>query len=112
MRTFLNSGNRVPIIFPYAASTGGPVLAGSLFGVATRETAKDERGDLEVTGGYSLPKTPGEAVPATGTKLYFDPATRALTVNAAAGKPWVATSLSPAGADAVTVDSLLNGVAI
>ncbi|MGT2515641.1 capsid cement protein [Sphingomonas panni] len=112
MRTFLNSGNRVPIIFPYAAAAGGLVLSGSLFGVATRDTAKDDRGDLEITGSYSLPKTPGEAVPAVGTKLYFDPAIKALTVNAAAGKPWVATSLSPASADAATVDSLLSGVAI
>lgn len=112
MRTFINSGNRVPIIFPYAAASGGGVLAGGLFGVATRDTAKDAQGDLEVVGSYHLPKTVGEAVPAAGARLYFDTATKLLTVTAAAGKPWVAVALAPANADAATVPGRLNGVAI
>lgn len=66
-------GEVIPVVATGTWTSGQPVLAGSLFGVAIADASSGDNVGLCVEGVFSLPKQGGAGVTFTqGAKVYFD----------------------------------------
>jgi len=66
-------GEVIPVIATGTWTSGQPVLAGSLFGVAVKAAASGDAVGLAIEGVWALPKQGGAGVTfAQGAKVYFD----------------------------------------
>lgn len=107
MRNFIQKGENLNVVFPYAVTSGGGALIGAaLFGIAACNQAQNSTGALVTNGVYELPKAAGAV--AIGAKLYWDDAAKKLTTTAA-GNTYVAVALAAAVAGAASVTARLNG---
>jgi predicted RecA/RadA family phage recombinase len=92
--------NNLPLIAPFALTSGAPFMVGSIFAVASNDAAIGAAVEGVTTGEYSLPKTTGEAW-TQGIKLYWNATTKLLTTTAS-GNTQVAVATQGAASAATT----------
>jgi predicted RecA/RadA family phage recombinase len=78
MRNYVQKGDYITVAAPYALSSGGGALVGSLFGVAAEDAANGATADLATCGVFSLAKTVGQSF-AVGAPVYWDNGTKSVT---------------------------------
>ncbi len=71
MKTFIRSGDIVPVTAPYAVSSGGGCLVGSIFGIAVADALISTTVQLQTVGEFTIAKTSALAISA-GDPLYWD----------------------------------------
>lgn len=110
MKNFVQPGEVIAALAPYALLSGEGALVGSLFGVASADAANGAPAELVTVGVFTLKAATADVAP-VGTKIYWDntakQATVVLTANSLIG---VATVAKAAGPVVVTVR--LNGVSV
>lgn len=84
MQNYIQPGCTVTLAAPYTVAAGAGALVGSLFGVALSPVVSGAAGEFKTTGVFTLAKTSAEAW-TPGVKLYWDNATKTVTIAAAAG---------------------------
>jgi len=70
VKNYIQEGKSLDLAAPYAVSSGGGAIIGSIFGVASVDLASGETGPFQLEGVYSLPKATGAAT--LGAKCYWD----------------------------------------
>lgn len=80
MKNYVQPGNTVTLIAPYAVLSGEGALVGSLFGVATGDVANAVEGEFALDGVFKLAKATGAGTAiAQGAKAYWDNAAKKVT---------------------------------
>ena len=98
MKNFIGVGNRVTLTAAAVASSGQPVLIGSLFGIAESAAAIGDPLVLVMNGIYDLTKTASQAW-TVGQLIYWDVATSRVT-NVVATNKLVGVAVLTVGAGA------------
>lgn len=73
MKNFIQPGIDLEITAAADVASGAGVLIGKMFGVAVVDIAEGARGNIVLTGVYSLPKAPSQAW-TVGAKIFWDDA--------------------------------------
>lgn len=107
MRNYIQDGDTIDITTPYAVSSGGGVLVGSLFGVAADDYAISVTGQIKTRGVFTLGKTSALAI-SIGDLLYWDDTNKVVNKTSSAQK-LVGVAMSAAANPSATVDVRLNG---
>ena len=102
MRNYIQPGNSITLTVPYDVASGGGLLVGTIFGVASGETV-----ETCLVGVVDLAKADAEAWN-PGDKVHWDDANRVATT-AEAGNTLVGVAVAAAAADATTGRVRLNG---
>lgn len=71
MKNFVQKGDTLTLVAPYAVTSGGGLLVGSIFGVAATAAALGASVDADVVGVFDLAKATGAAW-TQGQKIYWD----------------------------------------
>ncbi len=80
MKNYIQQGNSLDLPAPYAVSSGGGAIIGSIFGVASTDLASGETGAFQLKGVYSLTKsTAASSGGSQGAKAYFITSTKLVT---------------------------------
>jgi predicted RecA/RadA family phage recombinase len=80
VKNYVQEGESLNLIAPYAVSSGGGALIGATFGVASTDLASGEEGAFQLEGVYSLAKATGASTGgAQGAKAYFIASTKLVT---------------------------------
>lgn len=79
MKNYIQDGEVISLVAPYAVSSGNGALVGSVFGVATETLASGATGNFGVSGVFDLTKKAGD-VPTQGVLLYWDNTNKYVTV--------------------------------
>src|SRR3546814_589636 len=109
MKNFIQRGENLTLLAPYALSSGDGALVGSIFGVAAGDAANGADVDLVTMGVFTLPKPELEAI-GIGDALHWDDAAKVVTLSAAAGaNPKIGVAVSAADNPSFAVDVRLNG---
>jgi predicted RecA/RadA family phage recombinase len=85
MKNYIQPGETITLTAPYAVSSGGGALVGSIFGVAVGDVANGAQGEFRTTGVYSLAKETGAAW-AVGDLIYWDNTEKRCTKTATSNK--------------------------
>lgn len=107
MRNFIQPGDTVDVLAPYALASGAGALVGSIFGVAEGTAATGAAVRLKRTGVFTLAKATGEAW-TVGAKLYWDNTNKRLTTTSA-GNTLVGAAMAAAASGDTTGNALLDG---
>lgn len=111
MKNFVQDGNIITVVAPYALASGDGAIVGSAFGVATGTAANGAQAEIFVGMGVVALTALTTDTGAVGTKMYWDNAARRATVtltgNALIGVLTVAKTASDA-----TATIRLNGVSV
>lgn len=107
MKNFIQTGDVVAVIAPYAIASGQGVLVGSMFGVAAYDAANGAPVDIKREGVFDITALTADAA-AAGTKVYWDNTNRRLTVTADANSLVGCLTLAKLGTD-TTARVLLDG---
>ena len=109
MKNFVQPGNTITLIAPYAVASGDGLLVGSIFGVAAGTAALGESVEAALTGVFDITKIGSQAWTA-GARIYWDDtnkrATNVATSNTLIG---VATEAVAGGAGDTIGRVRLNG---
>lgn len=81
MKNFIATGDNVTVAAPYAVSSGGGALVGSLFGVAVNDAENAAEVVLSTRGIYELAKAGSQAW-TVGAKVYWDNTNKVCTTSA------------------------------
>jgi predicted RecA/RadA family phage recombinase len=109
MKNYVQHGKTVDITAPYAVSSGGGVLVGSLFGVAVIDIANGDVGSISTEGVYTLAKAAGAGTDgAQGAKAYWDNSAKKVT-GVASGNTLIGCFLAAAATGDATAVVRLNG---
>lgn len=81
MKNFVQTGDVITVIAPYAVTSGQGVQVGSLFGVATCDAANGASVDIVPEGVFDLTAVTADTGNA-GAKMYWDNTARRLTTTA------------------------------
>ena len=80
MKNFVQTGKTLTLTAPYAVSSGGGALVGSIFGVAAGDVASGEDGEFDVAGVFDLTRESGAGTAWTvGTLIYWDNTNKRIT---------------------------------
>lgn len=110
MKNYIQGGDLITIAAPSGGVvSGGGVVLGALFGVATCTAAAGESVVLATRGVFALAKASGTTF-AAGAAVSFDVAT-GLCVAGATGKYPIGTATEAAGNGPLTVNVRLDGIA-
>lgn len=85
MKNFIKPGDTLTLVAPYNVSSGGGMLVGSIFGVATETVLSGASVEATLEGVFELAKTTAEAW-TQGAVLYWNDTTKALTTTASTNK--------------------------
>ncbi len=107
MRNYIQPGNTITLAAPYAVTSGGGLLVGAIFGVASADAASGEAVEACLVGVVDLAKADAEAWN-PGDKVHWDDANRVATT-AEAGNTLIGVGVAAAAADAATGRIRLNG---
>jgi len=108
MTNFIQKGDTLTLTAPYAVSSGGGALIGSIFGVACQDVANAASGEFFVGSGVvTLGKTSALAI-AVGDLLYWDDTNKVVNKTSSAQK-LVGVAVSAAANPSATVNVRLNG---
>ena len=83
MKNYVQPGNTIILIAPYAVTSGDGLLVGSIFGVAAGDAANAETVETALIGIFDLNKTASQAWSA-GDKVYWDNTNKEATKTATA----------------------------
>lgn len=108
MLNYLQDGDTIPVVAPYAVASGAGIKVGALFGIAAGAALAGTQVEMNREGVYLLPAVTAD-VCAPGTKLYWDDAAKLLTVTAT-GNTLVGAATSTKFAGVGYVSALLDGV--
>lgn len=75
MKNFLQEGDTLSLLAPYAVSSGAGFQVGAIFAVAAFDAANGAPVEGETEGVFTLTKTAAQAW-AVGTRIYWDPANK------------------------------------
>jgi predicted RecA/RadA family phage recombinase len=84
MKNQYSPGNTTDVAAPYAVSSGGGCLVGSLFGIAAYDAANGANVTLYHTGTFTMAKTSAQAW-TVGALIYWDDTAKVATNSANAG---------------------------
>jgi predicted RecA/RadA family phage recombinase len=85
MKNWVQDGDTINVVSPYALASGAGCLVGSLFGVAIDAVAITTAVNIRTRGVFDLPKTTAEAW-TVGQKIYWNDTTKATTTTASTNK--------------------------
>ena len=112
MRNYIQKGETLTLAAPYAVSSGGGALIGSIFGVAANDYANGEEGEFQVAGVFDLVRESGASTAWTvGTLIYWDNTNKRTTKTATSNKLIGVAAKAAADGDA-TGRVRLNGAFI
>jgi predicted RecA/RadA family phage recombinase len=87
MKNFIQKGVTLTLTAPYAVSSGGGALVGSVFGVASNDYANGEEGEFQVAGAFDLTRETGAGTGWTqGALIYWDNTNKRVTKTATGNK--------------------------
>lgn len=73
MKNYVQAGKTLTLTAPYAVSSGGGALVGSIFGVAAGDVANGAEGEFQVEGVFDLDRTTGASTAwSVGDLIYWD----------------------------------------
>lgn len=78
MKNFIQTGDTVTLVAPYAVASGVGVLVGSLFGITTNAAASGAEVEAKRTGVFTHAKTSAQAW-TVGAKVYWDDTAKVFT---------------------------------
>jgi predicted RecA/RadA family phage recombinase len=107
MRNYVQAGDVIAAIAPYALASGQGVLVGSMFGVAAYDAANGALANIKRKGVFDITALTADTG-TVGAKVYWDDTARRLTVTAAGNTLVGCLALAKAGTDA-TARVLLDG---
>lgn len=110
MKNFVKHGANIGLTAPYNVTSGGGMLVGSIFGVATGDVASGDEVEASTTGVFDMPKTAGNTF-AQGAKVYWNNSTKAMTSTASTNY-LVGTAVQAAASGDATVRVRLDGIAV
>lgn len=84
MKNFVQPGETITLVAPYAVVSGAGLLVGSIFGVAANTAAISAPVETVLVGVFDLSKATALAW-TQGVRLYWDDAAKNVTTAAAAG---------------------------
>ena len=71
MKNYVQPGNTITLTAPYAVTSGDGLLVGSIFGIASEDTALNDPVEAALTGVFDLTKVGSQAW-TVGAKVYWD----------------------------------------
>lgn len=73
MKNYVQKGETLTLTAPYAVSSGGGALVGSVFGVATNDYGLGEEGEFQTVGVFDLTRQAGASTGwSPGALIYCD----------------------------------------
>ncbi len=110
MRNYIQSGDILTVVAPYALTSGAGCLVGALFGVATNAVANAAEGEIKITGVFEL-KADAAATGTVGAKAYWDDTAKQVTATVGTNKLIGVFTVDKTAAQA-TARVRLNGVSV
>ena len=98
MRNFVQPGNTITLIAPYAVASGDGLLVGSIFGVASGTAAIGEPVETALVGVFDITKIGSQAWTA-GARIYWDD-TNKRTTNVATSNTLIGVAIEAVGGGA------------
>jgi predicted RecA/RadA family phage recombinase len=87
MKNFIQRGETLTLTAPYAVSSGGGTLVGSIFGVAATDVASGEDGEFQVAGVFDLVRETGASTGwSQGALIYWDNTNKRVTKTSTSNK--------------------------
>jgi predicted RecA/RadA family phage recombinase len=87
MKNFIQRGETLTLTAPYAVSSGGGALVGSIFGVAVTDVASGEDGEFQVAGVFDLVRETGATTGwSQGALIYWDNTNKRVTKTSPSNK--------------------------
>jgi predicted RecA/RadA family phage recombinase len=87
MKNFIQRGETLTLTAPYAVSSGGGALVGSIFGVASNDYASGEEGEFQVAGVFDLVRETGASTGwSQGALIYWDNTNKRVTKTSTSNK--------------------------
>lgn len=109
MKNFVQPGDSLNVLAPYAVTSGQGALVGGLFGVAAFDAANGVAVELQVEGVFDLTKEPALAI-AQGARVFWDNTNRRVTTTSNGNFPIGAATVAAASSD-TTVRTWIDGQA-
>lgn len=109
MKNFVQNGDSITLIAPYAVSAGQGVLVGQVFGVASFDAAISTAVETLTEGVFDITKEPALAI-AQGARLFWDNTNRRVTTVQPGNFPIGACTVAALAAD-TTVRAWIDGQA-
>jgi predicted RecA/RadA family phage recombinase len=107
MKNFVQSGEFLTVAAPYQVSSGGGLLVGSLFGVATYDAANGANVEIATEGVFDITALTADTG-TVGAKMYWDNTNKRLTVTAS-GNTLVGVLTAAKGGTDTTARVYLDG---
>lgn len=107
---FVQKGEILSLTAPYAVASGGGLLVGSIFGVATSAADNGASVEAATVGVFDLPKTSAQAW-TVGALIYWDDDNKVCTTTATDNK-LIGVTIAAAGNPSSTGRVRLNGTFI
>lgn len=80
MKNYVQEGESLNLIAPYAVSSGGGALIGATFGIASTDLASGEEGAFQLCGVYNHAKATGASTGgAQGARAYWNNTNKNIT---------------------------------
>ncbi len=112
MKNYVQPGKTLTLTAPYAVSSGGGALVGSIFGVAAGDVASGAEGEFQVEGVFDLDRTTGAGTAwSVGDLVYWDN-TNKKTTKTATGNKLIGVAAKAAADGDATGRVRLNGAFI
>ncbi len=108
MKNYVQEGDVITLTAPYAVSSGGGALVGTLFGVAVADIANGVQGQFQREGVFDITALTTDVI-AQGAKVYWDNTNKRITGTAASNTLVGAALVAKANGD-TTCRVLLDGV--
>lgn len=82
MKNFVQMGDTINLVAPYAVSSGGGALVGSIFGVAVTDIANGAAGEFAIEGVFDLTALATDTFTGAANKAYWDDTNKRITSTA------------------------------
>jgi predicted RecA/RadA family phage recombinase len=110
MVNYVQDGDTITLVAPYAVASGAGALVGTIFGVAMNAVANAVEGEFRIKGVFDLAKSTGVNW-VQGAKLYWDNAAKSVT-NVASSNTFIGCAMQAQINGDTTCRIRLNGVSV
>ena len=87
MKNYVQKGETLTLVAPYAVNSGGGALVGSIFGVASADYASGAEGEFQICGVFDMTRETGAGTAwAVGNLIYWDNTNKRTTKTASGNK--------------------------
>jgi predicted RecA/RadA family phage recombinase len=87
MKNYVQKGETLTLTAPYAVTSGGGALVGSIFGVAATDVASGEEGEFQAAGVFDLTREAGASTAwSAGDLIYWDNTSKRATKTSTSNK--------------------------